>query len=132
MDYSLAMMAGRTAMAMVALSCGYYLLHIILVALERRDMDVWRLRSIVKCARISHPYLASLISLSVIYHVYVMWMTHPLGAKIFSGIGVSTMVALMANSGWALRLRLNSRRLRQAHLLGMYILFLVLAGHHLL
>jgi len=116
-------------MALVALSCGYYLLHVLLAELERRDMCVWRLRAIVAYARISHPYLASLISLSVIYHVYVMWMTHILDVKVFSGIAVSTMVALMANSGWALRFR---PRIRQLHQLGMYLLFLVLAGHRLL
>jgi hypothetical protein len=132
MDYSLAILAGKTAMVLVALSSGYYLLHILFAALERGGMHSWRLKTAVHYARVSHPFLASLISLSVIYHVYVMWMTHSLGVKVGSGIAVSVMVALMANSGWALRLRLHSHRLRQSHRLGMYLLFVVLFGHRLL
>lgn len=132
MDYSLAIIAGRTAMTLVGLSCGYHLFHILLGQLERRDKPLWRLKSIVDYARISHPYLASLISLSVIYHVYAMWMTHPLNDKVLSGIVVSAIVSLMANSGWALRFRLHNRHLRKSHYIGMYLLLLVLTGHYLI
>lgn len=132
MDYSLAILAGKTAMVLVALSSGYYLLHTVLVALERRDRYVWHLKTVVRVARISHPYLASLISLSVLYHVYVMWMIHPPDAKVYSGIGVSILVTLMANSGWALLLRPHNRRLRKSHNLGMYFLFVMVIGHSLL
>ncbi|MDR3560198.1 MAG: hypothetical protein P4N41_19565 [Negativicutes bacterium] len=133
MDYPLAIFAGRTAMAFVAVASGYYLLYILLGWRERRGALAGRLKPLVEYARVSHPYLASLISLTVIYHVYVMWMTHPLlDQKVMTGISVSAAVSLMANSGWALVFRPRSSYLRRGHRLGMFLLLVVMAFHRYL
>ena len=132
MSYYLAILAGRLAMLFVGLASAYYLLFRVLNSMERGGLVSRHLKGAVAFARSSHPYVASLISLSAFYHVYVMWMTHPLGLKVASGLLVSLTVVLMANSGWALKLRPRTRWLRRLHRDGMLAMLAVLLIHRLI
>lgn len=132
MDYPLAILVGKLALAFVGVALLYHLLDALLRRLRRKDAPARvcdPLAAAVAVARASHPYLASLISLSAAYHVYVMWMTHALGPKMWSGLLVSAGVVFMANTGWALKLFAGNGRLRLAHRCGTVGLLLLAAVH---
>lgn len=132
MDHTLAMTAGYSSLIIVGLAAAYYPLSLLLDRRLRADIPpagCARLRLAVAVARVTHPFLASFISMAAAYHVYVMWFTHPAGLKVASGLLVSAGVVLMANTGWALKFRPNGGRLRRIHRSGMYLLFVLLAVH---
>jgi hypothetical protein len=135
MNYPLALLAGKVAMLFVVLAASYFLVHVVLVWLLHGDItlrEAGRLQVMHGYARISHPYLASLISLSAFYHVYVMLFRYPWSHKVLSGILVSATVLVMANSGWALKLRPHSARLRRVHHVGMLVLLALVIVHRFL
>jgi hypothetical protein len=132
MNYPLALLFGKVALAFVGVALVYHLLDATLRRLRRRDASAAvcdRVARAVALARASHPYLASLISLAAAYHVYVMWMTHGLNPKMWSGLLLSLAVAFMANTGWALKLFPGRGRLRLAHRIGTVILLIFAAIH---
>ena len=132
MNYHLAVTAGQFAMVFVLLAATYHILHLLLNSFKRGGMPARHLETAVFFARISHPYVSSLISLAAAYHVFVMWMTHPLNFKMGSGVLGSFAVIVMANSGWLVKLGPRLGWPRRVHRKGMYFLLAVLVVHLLL
>ncbi len=132
-DPKLALWAGYASLAVLAAAAGYYPLHLLRERLLQADSPAagngW-LAAAVARARATHPYLASLVSLAAAYHVYVMLLTRPFGAKLASGLVVSAGVVVMANSGWVIKFRPSAGRVRRLHRLSA-VLLAALAGLHI-
>lgn len=134
MDYGLAIASARLSLLLAALAAGYYLLRTLFVALQRRGLApeaAQYLRQAVAFARLSHPYVAALLGIAPLYHIYVMWMTHSLSLKVALGFAVAATVLFMAATGWWLKGYPAAMDARLVHRRGLFVLAAVLAAHRL-
>lgn len=129
-DHKLALWAGYASVAVLAAAAAYFPLHLLRERRRRTDSPAaGRLNTAVALARAIHPYVASLVSLSAGYHVFVMLLVHPFGPKLASGLLVSAGVVVMANSGWLLKFRPEAGRVRRAHRNGAVLLVALAVLH---
>ncbi|HWQ61428.1 MAG TPA: hypothetical protein VN521_03910 [Negativicutes bacterium] len=134
MDYGLAITAARLSLGVAILAPGYYLLRTLFLVLQRRGLSpeaTQRLRQTVAYSRLSHPYIASLLVITPLYHIYVMWMAHPLGLKVVLGMVTAAAVLFMAATGLRLKGQPSAMAVRRLHRTGFFVLAVVLAGHRL-
>lgn len=134
MDYGIAIAAGRLALFLAVLAPGYYLLRTAYVRLQRRGLSpeaAQRLRQAVTNARLSHPYIGGLLAVAPLYHIFAMWLFHPLSLKTALGMAAAAAVAFMAASGWRLKGDPAGMKVRQAHRYGFFVFAALLAAHRL-
>ncbi len=134
MDYGLAIAAARLSLGLAVFAPGYYLLRTLFVVLQRRGLPpatAQRMRQAVNYARISHPYIAALLVVAPLYHIYVMWLVHPLGLKVVLGMTAATAVLFMATTGLRLKGQPAATVIRRLHRTGFFVLAVALAAHRL-
>jgi hypothetical protein len=130
--YTLAIWLGRTALLLVVLAPLHYFLRLLFIRLQKQSPAAGQwLRGAVTFTRGTHQYLGLLVAATPLYHMYVMWSTHPFGLKVGLGMATATALYFMVITGWRLKSQPAELQLRNLHRPGFVVLWLLLAAHRL-
>ena len=123
---------GKIAAAIAFVAVSYYVLRELYVAAKRRKLDLpgvleaWA-KYLVAVLRLSHPFVGTLVFVTVLFHGYVLWRIWAAGnynMAVVTGLLAFSVLSCAALSGLGIRLMPKTMKIRYLHR-GAGILFIV-------